>query len=203
MSIQTYAELQTAIASWIHRDDLTSRIPEFISIAEARIARRLRIRDQETESDVTLVTGTRTAALPTGFREIKRVYLNTNPVRHLEYIAPSDYWSRFLSTDTGQPQAFTVEGSNLVFGPVPDSSYTAKVLHNKQLDALSSSAHGTFTSNPDLYLYGSLAAAEPFLKNDKRLPMWKSMFEEIVMELERQDRTYQGPMRIRDDYNPG
>ena len=202
MAISTYAELQTAVSNWLDRSDLTARIPEFISIAESRINRKLRIRDQETESDVSLVAGTRTAALPTGFREIKRVYLNTSPSTQLEYIAPSDYWKRYLSTDSGRPQAFTIEGSNMLFGPVPDSAYTAKVLHNKQLDALSSSAHGTFTSNPDLYLYGALTSAEPFLKNDKRLPMWKSLFDEILNELMVQDRTYQGPMRMRDDSNP-
>jgi hypothetical protein len=202
MAISTYSELQSALASWLDRADLTARIPEFISIAESRISRKLRIREQETDSDVTLVAGTRTAALPTGFKEVKRVYLNTNPVQPLSYIAPSDYWTRYMSVDTGRPVVFTVEGSNLVFGPIPDTAYTAKVLHVKELSALSASAHGTFTSNPDLYLYGALTAAEPFLKNDKRVPMWKSLFEEILNELMVQDRTYQGPLRMRDDSNP-
>lgn len=202
MSISTYAELQTAVANWLHRDGLTSRIPEFISIAESRIARKLRIREMETESDVSLTGSTRTAALPAGFREVRRVYLNANPVVQLDYISPQDYWKRYLSTHYGRPTCFTVEGTNLLFGPVPDASYTAKVLHYKGLDALSSTAHGTFVSNPDLYLYGSLLAAEPFLKNDKRVSLWKSMFDEILSELETQNRKHQGPMRMRDDYNP-
>jgi hypothetical protein len=203
MAIGTYAELQTAVANWLDRSDLTSRIPEFISIAESRIARKLRVRAQETESDVTMTGSTRTAAIPTGFLEVKRVYINTDPVRQLDYISPTDYWKRYLSTQTGKPVAFTIEGPNFVFGPIPDSGYTAKVLHTKQLDALSTTAHGTFTANPDLYLYGALTAAEPFLKNDKRLPLWKSLYDEILNELMVQDRTYQGPMVMRDDSNPG
>lgn len=202
MAISTYAELQTAVSNWLDRSDLTNRIPEFISIAEGRIARKLRIREMETESDVTLVASTRTAAVPTGFREVRRVYLNTSPVRELEYISPQDYWKRYTSTNTGKPVVFTVEGANLVFGPIPDSGYTAKVLHFKALDPLSSSAHAVFTANPDVYLYGSLLAAEPFLKNDKRVALWKSLFDEGLMELEAQNARHPGPMVMRDDYNP-
>lgn len=202
MAISTYAELQTAVANWLNRSDLTSRVPEFISLAESRIARKLRIREMETESDVTVVAGTRTAAVPTGFREIRRVYLNSSPVTELEYMTPQDYWSRYASVNTGKPVVFTVEGTNLVFGPVPDSGYTAKVLHYKALDALATSAHGVFTANPDVYLYGSLVAAEPFLKNDKRVGLWKSMFDESMMELEAQNARHAGQLVMRDDYNP-
>lgn len=202
MAITNYSELQSAVASWLDRSDLTARIPEFIALAESRIARKLRIREMETESDVTLVAGTRTAAVPTGFREVRRVYLNTSPITDLEYMSPQDYWGRYASTNTGKPVVFTVEGTNLVFGPIPDSGYTAKVLHYKALDALSSSAHGVFTANPDVYLYGSLVAAEPFLKNDKRVSMWKALFDESLMELEAQNARHPGPMVMRDDYNP-
>jgi len=67
---------------------------------------------------------------------------------------------------------------------------------------LSTSAHGVFTANPDLYLYGSLLAAEPFLKNDKRVGMWKAMFDEAMMELEAQNARHPGQMVMRDSYNP-
>ena len=202
MALASYADLSSAVAAWLDRSDLTSRIPDFITIAEGRIARKLRIREMETESDVTLVAGTRTAAVPTGFREVRRVCLNTSPIRELEYMSPQDYWARYTSTNTGRPVVFTVEGSNLLFGPIPDSGYTAKVLHYKALDALATSAHGVFTANPDLYLYGSLLAAEPFLKNDKRVGMWKAMFDEAMMELEAQNARHPGQMVIRDTYNP-
>jgi hypothetical protein len=203
MAISTYAELQTAVSNWLDRSDLTSRIPEFITLAEGRIARKLRIREMETESDVATVAGTRTAAVPTGFREVRRIYLNTTPITDLKYISPQDYWARYMSTNTGKPQVFTVEGANLVFGPIPDAAYTAKVLHYKALDALSSSAHAVFTANPDVYLYGALLAAEPFLKNDKRIGVWKGMFDEALMELEMQNSRHPGPMVMRNDYNPG
>ena len=42
MAIGTYAELQTAVANWLDRGDLTDRIVEFIDLAEVRINRIIR-----------------------------------------------------------------------------------------------------------------------------------------------------------------
>ena len=42
MSITTYAELKTAIADFLNRDDLSSVVDTFIDLAEARIQREIR-----------------------------------------------------------------------------------------------------------------------------------------------------------------
>ena len=47
MSLDTYSNLQTSIANFLARDDLTTNIPDFISLAEARMSRELDTRSQE------------------------------------------------------------------------------------------------------------------------------------------------------------
>ena len=42
MALTTYAELKTAIGDFLNRDDLTSVAPDFITLAEADINRRVR-----------------------------------------------------------------------------------------------------------------------------------------------------------------
>ena len=64
MAISTYTELQSAVANWLARSDLTSRITEFIALAESRIhygsahpvmpSRPLRIRTMETRADLVI-----------------------------------------------------------------------------------------------------------------------------------------------------
>ena len=44
MSLSTYSDLQTSIANYLARSDLTSQIPDFITFAENRLRRELRIR---------------------------------------------------------------------------------------------------------------------------------------------------------------
>lgn len=56
MAITTFSELKTGIANWLERDDLTSRIPEFIALAEARHRREIRIRQMQKRQN--LLSGT-------------------------------------------------------------------------------------------------------------------------------------------------
>ena len=39
MALDNYANLKDAVADWLDRSDLDSRIPDFISLAEARVNR--------------------------------------------------------------------------------------------------------------------------------------------------------------------
>ena len=89
MAIGTYAELQTAVANWLDRDDLTDRIPEFIALAEAKMNRNLRISLMENVStDILLAGGTRDYPLPTGVTGMKEFHLTTSPITPLSYITP-------------------------------------------------------------------------------------------------------------------
>ena len=58
MAIGTYSELQSSIASFLARDDLTTQIPDFISLAEARMSRELRsARSQEKRATASITSG--------------------------------------------------------------------------------------------------------------------------------------------------
>ncbi len=51
---------------------------------------------------------------------------------------------------------------------------------------------------PDLYLYAALLEAEPFLRNDGRVPLWKAALEEALGDLQSLDREARwGRARIR------
>jgi hypothetical protein len=192
LSITTYSELQTAAANWLTRSDLTSQIPDFITIGEAEIFRKLRIREMETAFSTAISSGV--IALPTGYKELKFAYINTSPVARLTRKAASWIYEKYpFRSAYGQPAFIAREGSNFIFGPYPDSTYTVSGVYYKNLGPLSSSAHAVFTNNPDLYLYATLVAAEPYIKNDKRLPMWKEEFGRILtsvqMESDKEDES--------------
>ena len=59
----------------------------------------------------------------------------------------------------------------------------------KKIDALSDSntTEQMLTDNPDIYLYGALLEAEPFLMNDERVQLWATAFQESVRALQEQD----------------
>jgi hypothetical protein len=192
LSISTYAELSTAAANWLTRSDLTSQIPDFITIGEAEIFRKLRIREMETTFSTAISSGV--VALPTGYKELKFAYINARPVSKLDRKAASWIYEKYPTRSAdNRPKFIAREGSNFIFGPYPDSDYTVTGVYYKNLGPLSSSAHAVFTNNPDLYLYATLVAAEPYIKNDKRLPMWKEEFGRILtsvqMESDKEDES--------------
>ena len=189
MAINTYGTLQTAVANWLDRDDLSSRIPEFISLAEAIFNRTLRIRAMETTVSDNTPSGSKEDALPTGYLQMREIHLETSPVVSLSYITPEIMYRIRAGSTNGRPTSYTILGDNILFGPTPDSVYSYSMTYYKALDALSDSAttNWAILNAPDLYMYGALLQAEPFLMNDQRVPLWERGFRQAISDLQEQD----------------
>ena len=192
MAISTKAELHTAVANWLNRSDLTSRIPEFISLAEAAFNRNLRTRDMLSRS--TTSTNAQYVALPSDFLEMLNVELtSTDPPKRLLYATSdrSDDFRQQKSNKVGVPVYYTIEGSAIQLNPTPDISYTIQMSYYKDIPALSAAADSgdnwLLVTHPDIYLYGALMEAEPFLMNDARVQLWATAYQEAVANLQEQD----------------
>ena len=190
MAVSTFAVLKTATANWLDRSDLTDRIPEFIALAEARFNRNLRIRDMETVSTaISTAAGTREYSLPTGFVQMKEFHLTTDPLTPLAYITPEMMSRIWAGSTKDKPEVFTIIADKVRLGPNPDAVYTTSMLYYKTFTALSGSntTSEMLTNNPDVYLYGTLLEAEPFIMNDQRVPLWLAAFEKAVNDIQNQD----------------
>ena len=188
MALTTYAELQTATANWLDRTDLTARIPEFIELSEANFNRVIRQPDMVTKNDSFSLTS-RYNTLPSDTLEIVRIVLDLTPVIVLEYLTPEEISERRVSMSaTGKPYYFTVIGGSsnqLEVVPSPDSTYTSSIVYYTRIAALSDAATSNWllAEHPDIYLFGTLVEAEPYLKNDERMPMWTSRLDKALMAL--------------------
>ena len=188
MAITTYAELQTATANWLDRTDLTSRIPEFIELAEANFNRVIRQPDMVAKDDSFSIAG-RYTTLPTDTLEIIRIVVDLTPVIVLEYLTPEEISERrIVMSSTGKPYYFTTIGgatNQLEVLPSPDSTYTSSIVYYTRIAALSDGATSNWllASHPDIYLFGTLVEAEPYLKNDERMPMWTARLDKALNDL--------------------
>jgi hypothetical protein len=189
MAIGTYAELQTAVANWLNRDDLTDRIQEFIDLAEARINRNLRLRLMETTATGTLTPGTRDYTLPTDYIQARTFHLTLDPIVPLSYVTPEIMNRIWGGSTSGTPEAFTIIGENFRLGPEPATADGYSMLYYKRVAALTPAAttNSMLTYNPDIYLYGALLEAEPFLQNDARVQLWATAYRQAVNDLQVQD----------------
>ena len=85
MAISTYAELKTAVANWLDRDDLTDIIPDFIVLAETRHKRDFKIRRMETRVTANTIADTEYYTLPDDYIAMRNIKLNSDPKTALEY----------------------------------------------------------------------------------------------------------------------
>ena len=189
MAISTYTELKTAVANWLDRDDLTDRIPEFIALAEARFNRVLRLRSMETKQTASTAAAQRNYALPTNYIQMRNFQLNTSPLTTLSYVTPEIYDRLWGGSTGGIPKFYTILADEISLGPIPGSVITMEMLFYKKFDNLSGSTatNWLITNAPDIYLYGTMLEAEPFIMNDERVQLWATALERGVSDLQEQD----------------
>lgn len=186
MDLATYSGLQAAVASYLNRDDLAAQIPAFIRLAEAKIARRLRRASVRT---TLTISGARTV-LPGEVAELRSLRLVTGqphldrPIHVGTYEQVAD---RLADTGgvAGRPTMAAVIDGTLHVAPAPDRPYTVEALYFSKLVPLSATlpANRVLHEAPDLYLYGALREAQPYLEHDERIPVWSAAFDGALAEL--------------------
>jgi hypothetical protein len=179
--ITNYTDLQTTVADYLARSDLSSQIPLFIQMAENRLRRDLRIRQMLKVVTTTTTANDPTVAVPTDFLEMRDLHIEANPIHALIYQNPSNFFrnTKAGTLTGGYPNNYTIMGSEFQFAPIPDAEYTLKMVYYAAPTYLSSTtSSNVFLANcPDLLLYASLGEAEPYLMNDARIATWAQLYD--------------------------
>jgi hypothetical protein len=185
MALTSYSTLKTAVANYLGRSDLTSQIPDFITLAELRLSREIRTRKLLKSVTTTTTAGDSTVALPSDFQQLRDIYLDGNPRISLQYLSPSTFTRNAQATVSGKPAVYTTLAQEFEFAPIPDKAYTVELLYYFKPVAMSDSvASNEFLANyPDALLYASLAEAEPYLMNDARIQVWSSMYDRAIANI--------------------
>lgn len=189
MALATYSDLQTSVANYLGRSDLTSQIPDFISLAELRLSRDIRTRRMLKTATATMTVGDATVGLPSDFLAIRDVYIQGLPRTVVSYLSPSAFSSNARADQAGLPVFYTLRANELEFAPYPDSAYVVQMLYYFKPTALSASnTSNEFLANyPDALLYASLLEAEPYLMNDQRAITWANLYNQAIDRINTSD----------------
>ena len=185
-----YTTLQATIADYLARSDLTVSIPEFIRLAEDRLARDLRIRQMLKVVTTTSTSADGTVEMPADFLAMKDLHISsTDPIQTVTFQSPSNFFRNTRATTSGLPVFYTALGSEFRFAPIPDAAYTLQMLYYYKPAYMSSTVSSNLwlANTPDLLLYAALGEAEPFLMNDERLATWSAMYDRGVNALTKSD----------------
>jgi hypothetical protein len=198
MTISTFADLKSQVATFLNRSNLTSQIPYYVQLAETRIAygskeppfetAPLRVRAMETRAYATF--NAQSIQLPTGYLQQRRLYLAATPNGKLNYETPDSFWTDARTGTSGQPVIYTVEGEAFYLAPTPDTSYTGNILYYKKFTALSADADTNWilANAPNVYLYGTLLEAFSHIRNMEQAQLNAVKFAGMVNALNSADK---------------
>lgn len=194
MSLADYAGLKASIASTLNKTNLTASIPDFITLAEAVMAREITSVGQiDTWADVEV--DEYGYQLPCSADEVASV---TYSDRLLGYLSPD----RVEEVSGTVPGYYTIDGGTLKV--VPTGTVTIRLKKTFCPLSASVSVNWLLRSHPDAYLYGALMQAAPFLRDDERIPVWKSFFLDAIDSINRREirRQTGGNLRMQSGPTP-
>ena len=187
MALTTYTELKASIADFLNRDDLTSVIPDFITLAESQINRDVRHWRMEARSSGQQDAADEYMQIPSDWVETIRLHLTgtgTSVVNLISRDAMAD--KRQGDEDvSGTPMYYTHADGQFQLYPTPSADTDFELLYYQKLDVLSGSNADNWLllDSPDVYLYGALLHSAPYLAEDERVAMWAQMYSAAVARL--------------------
>lgn len=202
-----YSDLQSRVADWLNRDDLTSaQIDSFISLAEGRFNRRLIVPARELKTTITAATTGR-APLPSDYCGTRAAYIAGQTAPKLAQMSLTELVETYLGSNanSGDIANYAISGTDLVVGPVPSANVTVTLIYWQTIPALTASntANWLSTAYPDIYLSGVLTEALLFLKDYQGAALFDSRTEAKIAEAERagvRKMTGASPLRARGTY---
>lgn len=185
MTIATYSDLQTAIASWFfNRTDLP--VTDLIRLTEQRINRDGHFRGEESDGSLVTVLSSRFVTLPTDFSEPRQLWLEWTWGREeLNFVIPSKMDTR---PNTGRPYYWTITGSQLAFERPADQVYslTLRYLQQAQLSSTTTTNY-VLTNYPDLYLFGALVEAATYVQDWDTRDRFEQRYQDTLASVNHQE----------------
>lgn len=192
MAVSTYSELQSAVADYLHRTDLTTQIQTFIALAEAEFNRVLRITGQVTNTTLS-VSGNPTT-LPTDWLSNKSVLVYAGG--QWRQVDPQSEETIRSYNAGGYPKHYAISGTNILFAPSPDGTYSVSLTYYAQIPALSNTTttNHLLTSAPELYLWRAIYEGAKWMRDMDLATMAQGEYVRYLTDVmtRDQDRQY-GP----------
>lgn len=194
MALTTNADLQAAVADWLNRSDLSARIPDFLTLAQLKINRRLSIVEQEILAEITPVAQATTLPADTKFV----ISVSDARGRNLEPVSMQEILN--YEAVGGSVTRYSISGDKIYIAPTPAADNTEKfrILYSADRD-LNNGASGPVLLQ-DIYLNAALQEAYIYLKDDGRVNYFKQMVDEAIAAVQaRRAKQGIGRARIKDD----
>jgi len=181
-TITNYSTLQSAIADYLNRQDLTAQIPMFIQFCEADMNTRLRCREMIVRATTT--NDDEFVKLPLDYIEAINLQIvgGQSPLRYITLDKADEINYSQIYT---QVHNYSLMNGAIELIPAPTDDVEIEMVYYGKIPALSSTntTNWLLTRAPDVYLYGALVHAAPFLLDDQRIQTFNAFYASRIEAL--------------------
>ena len=208
----TYDNLVSNVAETLNRQDLLDAIPGFIALVEGKVNADDRFRCLSSLVRSTATLADQYMSLPSDYISMLN-FRNLGPTtstspgdpplgRLDELTSAQADVQRQLLPNTDVPRFFINLGQEFELLPAPDQEYNGQMVYYAMIPALGTTneTNWLLRQYPNVYYYGSLLEAAPYLRNDDRIAVWQSQYEQIAEQINISNQRGQfsgAPMKMR------
>ena len=180
-----FLDLRTAVIEHVQRPDIADVFPRLVVLAESRLNRSLRLREQITSGTVTLTSGT--ASLPSNYAEMIGLY-DANGAEYLQE-----------SPQNKNACWYSVQGGNIV---APNISGVRTIDYYAVIPTLSDTVTATnwlLSGYPDVYLYSVAFEAAKYVRDIELAAQTKVLMDDAISTAKSEDeaaRYSRGRVRV-------
>ena len=183
-TITNYTTLVSTVADYLNRQDLSAQIPTFIQLAESDLNTRLRCREMIVRATTT--NDDEYVRLPLDFLEGINLQIvgGQSPLRYITLDEADIVNAR---QGYNAPTFYSLMNGAIELVPPPATGVDVEIemVYYGKITALSEAnqTNWLLLKAPDVYLYGALVHAAPFLMDDQRISVFGSFYSQRVEAL--------------------
>lgn len=185
------ASLQSTFAAYTKRGDTATMLPFWLSLAEARINRDLRVSEMVTRVNPYVVSS-EFQAVPPDFAGIKSIRLLDAPTWDLDFIEPDQMAHQAMESHGVQSpylKYYTYEAGNFWFGPPVQQSWNCELKYYAVIPSLATNnTNWLLAQRPDIYLFALLREAYDFYEDDEQLQKYDQRLVDAIRNANAADR---------------
>ncbi len=197
--IVDYGTLKEEVRLYLwQRKDLLEMIPGFIDLTERKMFRNLRVPNMEIllkyepliNINPATDIGYAELEIPGDSVELKFLLAGDRPLTRVSDINILQRLQRLPAP--GLARVFARVNNRLKLWPVSDDpKIEFQLAYYSDFSGLlvaDADTHDMLRTSPDMYLYGALLEAAPYLVNDSRVALWQGLFDRSFASLDSQAR---------------
>lgn len=169
--------------------DITTRMDDFLRVAESRINRKLRTMNMTSRSIVQTEADQQYYGLPYlfgGLRDIEIKNTDATKGQTLGFVTPEQM--NALNNTNVSGIFYTLVANQIQIYP-PQDGMILEVIYYQRLDPLTPDANENWLSEryPDVYVFALLVEIEAFVKNAEGAMIWNERLKTAIDEMELED----------------